>query len=238
MLRLCTSISIPAQQLHVHKHACTAFGLALAVLYQRYRDALATMVPSTDQSTNLRPAREDHVPTFRRVFSIDRASPKVDRAVGTPRPASRSLRLRDRSLQETFKTLAGDDGLLQFPCFRQALVERVQISLSEEEIERVWSRIVRDRKTTGSELEGRSASTSEPNNARLTFEEFEDAVQNVSFLRNIARHLCADAGGFAVPASYDYSKSTNDNYSVGADRSFHGLWHGGMRVNGAVYLTR
>ena len=119
-----------------------------------------------------------------------------------------------QDLEVIFNQISKDDQLLEYDEFQEALVERLQINLSEAEIERVWQRLVLEAK---GDLDPRLT-------ARVDFQTFQRGVQNISFLRNIASHLRSGAGAFAVPENYDFAKSTNDNYGVPDRASFHGRY--------------
>ena len=145
------------------------------------------------------------------------SAPDEKNAVGFGRLVkSKSTQAQNvESLADIFSELAGEDNLLEFAEFNKALVERLQISLSEVEIERVWAKLVAERDTPLGEITF--------TDAKLTQEEFARGVQNVSLLRCCVRSLAKDANAFRVPASYDFTKSTNDNYAVPkAQAAFHG----------------
>lgn len=112
------------------------------------------------------------------------------------------------ALPEIFKDLAGDDDLLGFSEFERALRERIQVSLGEEEIKRVWSRLLCLRRLWAPQNHGDDLA------AKLTFEEFKRGVREISFLRSCVRTLQSGNDLFIIPPNYDYSKSSNENYSV------------------------
>ena len=144
--------------------------------------------------------------------------PNVTRAVGAHLLQQRnsSQRLNQESLPEIFKDLAGEDDLLEFSAFKQAMREKLQVSLGDEEIERVWSRLLSDRRRWSAKVkyhdEGDLA-------AKLTLEEFKSGVENVSFLRSCVQIMQRGKDTFVIPPDYDYRKTTNENYSVPAEEA-------------------
>ena len=146
------------------------------------------------------------------------AGPKVTEAVGSHLLDQRNSRrqLDNKALPEIFKNLAGDDGLLEFSEFEKALRERIQVSLGDEEIKRVWRRLLRERRRWAAQDtddgEGDLA-------AKLTFKEFKRGVQHMAFLRSCVRTLQSGEDTFVIPPNYDYIRSSNDNYSVPADQA-------------------
>eukprot|EP00966_Prymnesium_polylepis_P267082 6170286-Prymnesium_polylepis.1 len=70
-------------------------------------------------------------------------------------------------------------------------------------MQRIWSRVVASAQATPEQV-----------SHGITFTQFQQGVENVTFLRLIASQyrVVLDNGQFKVPADYDYAKSTNDNY--------------------------
>eukprot|EP01043_Picozoa_sp_COSAG02_P001835 COSAG02_NODE_39_length_48074_cov_106.508890_48_plen_631_part_01 len=110
-------------------------------------------------------------------------------------------------LPSIFADLAGADQLLRFSEFKEALVVRLQISLSEHEIERIWHRLVGERMVP-------VRNGVDVLEAKLTLSEFSEGVQHVSFLRCCVPSLQKGGTEFVISSNYNYSTSTNDNYGV------------------------
>ena len=144
--------------------------------------------------------------------SIPTLGPQVERSLGYSKWVAHQNSLRkvadSDALPKVFSNLAGNDGQLAYKEFVTALVDRLKLDLSEDEISRVWSRIV-----FKSQWQAKHGSFN-TKDATITFEEFRVGVKSVSFLRLMCNQLMQDTGSMTVPHDYDYSKSTNDNYGV------------------------
>lgn len=145
-------------------------------------------------------------------IAIDKLStPDAQHAFGhaTSKKAFVRAQLANETLSDIFSELAGDDGMLEFVEFKNVLVERLQLSLRDHEIERVWNRLVAERMAPSPE--GVSVL-----DLKLTRKEFLHGVENISFLRCCVQMIQDKGNDFIIPSDYDYGKSTNDNYAVPA----------------------
>ena len=144
-------------------------------------------------------------------FGTPRQRPDANQALGHRSVQKKNARVQQslEALPNIFSDLAGDDQLLRFADFKEALVARLQISLSEHEIERIWNRLVKRRTVPLPAGVGIL-------DAKLTLTEFSHGVKNISFLRCCVQSLRTGSTAFAIPSNYDYSKSTNENYGVAA----------------------
>eukprot|EP00321_Phaeocystis_globosa_P008645 CAMPEP_0118847456 /NCGR_PEP_ID=MMETSP1162-20130426/92975_1 /TAXON_ID=33656 /ORGANISM="Phaeocystis Sp, Strain CCMP2710" /LENGTH=759 /DNA_ID=CAMNT_0006779647 /DNA_START=476 /DNA_END=2755 /DNA_ORIENTATION=- len=125
-------------------------------------------------------------------------------------------------LRDVFDSLDDNgDSLLSKPEFETAMLEGLKLDLSKEELNRVWKSILRELEplSEGSELGSDAA-------RQITFEGFRHGVENVAFLRHMVTSLAhQDKHTMQVPADYDYSKPTCENYRAPTgDTSFYGQY--------------
>ena len=138
------------------------------------------------------------------------------------------------TLQAVFDKVANQGAVMNFGEFRSALRDKLQLDLSDLELERVWSRITFEGGVGGTPLCSKHcvlAATNKPMSPRecsVDFKGFERGVRDVPFLRHIASELLtlSSKHSFKIPDEYDYAASTNDNYrsDEGLPRHFYGRW--------------
>jgi len=107
-------------------------------------------------------------------------------------------------------TPAGNEALLTYTKFVQAMHTNLITNLTEPEIERIWCRVIAFRDGHKKKSLGTRKEVLEQ---RLSKSEFLLALRDSAFLRNVAVHL-SEGSGFNPSADYDYTKSTNENYAV------------------------
>ena len=120
------------------------------------------------------------------------------------------------------------DRLLSSPQFLTAL-HRLKIDLSEDEISRVWSRLVSQPVSTPTGAHhGADAvvgATRDLTAAMVSYDQFESGVSNVALLRSIVSQLSGANQSFTISKKYNFHRSTNDNYGV-LHREFYGKYAG------------
>ena len=118
------------------------------------------------------------------------------------------VRKSDSTQGRVFQHLAGEDHILEFHELHDKLVNEHGFDLNTPEIERIWIRAFgEDSLSKG-----------------VDFTEFYEGVENVPFLKLLLSQLERIDSTFAIPAGYDYSKSTNANYGVPESRAFFGSY--------------
>mmetsp|Transcript_10557 Transcript_10557/g.24558 ORF Transcript_10557/g.24558 Transcript_10557/m.24558 type:complete len:688 (+) Transcript_10557:264-2327(+) len=150
----------------------------------------------------------------------DSSFPTLQQSVGFEKLRQQRSSLRrfadKQELSDVFTAIAGEDKKIDFLEFSGALLDKLKLDLSAEEIRRVWVRLISNRK----------AKIVDPSKETIDFYEFRKGVMRVSFLRSIVTQLENPAHvNFVVAEDYDYAKSTNDNYGV-KGRSFFGKYAG------------
>eukprot|EP00051_Salpingoeca_urceolata_P013373 m.167766 g.167766 ORF g.167766 m.167766 type:complete len:619 (+) comp17776_c0_seq5:285-2141(+) len=108
----------------------------------------------------------------------------------------------DAGLRKVFDQIAIDH-CMTLQEFQKACLEALQLDLNSAELERVFNYV--DHNHAG----------------WVSYEQFVYGVRRSPLLKNIISTFKVDAS-FTVPAGYDFTKSTNDNYGVSTTEGFYG----------------
>lgn len=100
-----------------------------------------------------------------------------------------------------------DDGRVYFPEFSAALTQRLHLSISEHEVQRVWRRL-------------EPTADAHEVDTYLTMDRFRLGLRDVALLRLLVGMLGETSEDFRTPPDFNYAKTTNDNYSVAGDAVF------------------
>lgn len=157
-------------------------------------------------------------------------SNKITPSAPTTRPRKRSAAIKPvnylSQLVSLFDYLKDGSGLIGYPKFIEFITTNLKLNYSEAEIDRLWSVIT---STDDSKADARDS--------KLDFEQFEQQSKKWVWLRNIVSSYDVTAAlQFQVAPGYDYSKSTNDNYST-PDAEFAGKYKGAC-VSNASHHTK
>lgn len=117
-----------------------------------------------------------------------------------------------RKVFDELAVMAEPTDEIGFKEFGEVLTKRLHLELGDHELKRVWDALFADD----------SAKKTAPEERALDFEGFANALDRLSFLRDVVTRLSAEELPFDIPDDYDWKKPTNLNYKAELSEGFHG----------------
>eukprot|EP00301_Raphidiophrys_heterophryoidea_P004073 c11801_g1_i2.p1 GENE.c11801_g1_i2~~c11801_g1_i2.p1 ORF type:complete len:202 (-),score=53.81 c11801_g1_i2:975-1550(-) len=133
---------------------------------------------------------------------------------GAPRKNSRTFSITetlpiqqepnaDEAIKAMFNEIAGDDQHIDFSEWTELCVNQLHMNLEHTELRRVFDQVDKDGSNT------------------IDYTEFSSGMDSFGFLKSVAQAIAVTKGmKFKVPDTFDFEKSTNDNYKADASVGF------------------